>query len=76
VYEFTRFCVPRFEASSQFLALPSSSGDARPSGKSLPYRRAVRKMAGIFESQAKAPPERGLRGEQENLPSCTDGSAR
>src|SRR5215213_1894661 len=27
-------------------------------------------------TQAKAPPERGLRGEQENLPSCTDGWAR
>ena len=24
-------------------------------------------------TQAKAPPERGLPGEQENLPSCTDG---
>src|SRR5215218_7255894 len=27
-------------------------------------------------TQGKAPPERGLPGEQENLPSCTDGWAR
>jgi hypothetical protein len=27
-------------------------------------------------TQAKAPPERGLLGEQENLPSCTDCWAR
>ena len=54
MYESTRFCVPRLEASSKSLALPSSSGDAGPSGESPPYRRAVRKMAGINRSETPA----------------------